>query len=86
MIGKFYMLSDEDKKDIINNKANYTIEEIEEKLSVICFRKKINFDLEEDNDTSKTTEQPVVTFNLSNEEEAIPAWLKAVDNVKNNKI
>ena len=86
MIGKFYMLSDEDKKEVINNKANYTIEEIEEKLSVICFRKKINFDLEEDNDASKNTEQPVVTFNLSNEEESIPAWLKAVDNVRNNKI
>ena len=43
MIGKFYMLSDEDKAEVIANKANYTVEDIEEKLSVICFRKKVNF-------------------------------------------
>ena len=30
MIGRFYMLSDEDKKDIVDHKANYTVEEIEE--------------------------------------------------------
>lgn len=88
MIEKFFMLSDDDKKDIIDNKANYTIQEIEEKLSVICFRKKVHFDLEEETSTNTTTtEQPVVTFNLSNECEAnVPAWLKAVDNVRNNKI
>ena len=79
MIGRFYMLSDEDKMDIVSNKANYTVEEIEEKLSVICFRKKINLE-----NNSNTTEQPPVTFNVSNAGASKPDWLIAVDNAKNN--
>ena len=80
MIGKFTMLSDEDKAEVISNKANYTVDEIEEKLSVICFRKRINFNFE---DNSKT-EQPAVTFNVSNSGASKPEWLLAVDNAKNN--
>lgn len=81
MIGKFYMLSDDDKRDVLTNKANYTVEEIEEKLSVICFRKKIGFEVE---DGKPTEEQPAVTFNMSNLGAAKPDWLIAVDNKINN--
>ena len=45
MIEKFYMLSDEDKKELFII-TNYTVEEIEEKLSVICFRKRSILNLE----------------------------------------
>ena len=83
MIGRFYMLSDEDKKDIVNHKANYTVEEIEEKLSVICFRKKVNFELEDNSKNDNNTEQPAVTFNMSNLGGSKPDWLIAVDNAKN---
>jgi len=84
MIGKFYMLSDDDKADIISNKANYTVEEIEEKLSVICFRKKVNFELEDNSKINNKIEQPAVTFNVSDLGVASkPDWLKAVDNAKN---
>ena len=84
MIGKFYMLSDDDKADVLSNKANYTVEEIEEKLSVICFRKKVNFELEDNSKNNNKTEQPAVTFNMSNLGGASkPDWLRAVDNVKN---
>ena len=48
LINSFYMLSDEDKKSVIDNKANYTLDEIEKELSVICVRKKVNFNLEEE--------------------------------------
>ena len=82
MIGKFHMLSDEDKADVISNKANYTVEEIEEKLSVICFRKKVNFELENNSKNDIKIEQPAVTFNMSNLGASKPDWLKAVDNVK----
>ena len=82
MIGKFFMLSDEDKKDIIDHKANYTVEEIEEKLSVICFRKKVTFDTD-NGSTGAKTEQPAVTFNMSNLGGSKPEWLLAVDNAKN---
>jgi len=41
------MLSDEDKKDVIENKTKYTLDEIKSKLAVICFEKKVNFNLED---------------------------------------
>ena len=82
MIGKFYMLSDEDKAEVISNKANYTVEDIEEKLSVICFRKKVNFELENNSKNDNKIEQPAVTFNMSNLGASKPAWLQAVDNAK----
>lgn len=85
MIGKFYMLSDDDKADVIINKANYSVEEIEEKLSVICFRKKVNFDLE--NNSNNHNNVDITTYNLNsvvNEDANKPAWLSAVDNYKKN--
>ena len=81
MIGKFYMLSDDDKKDVLTNKAKYSVEEIEEKLSVICFRKKIGFEVE---NGKPTEEQPAVTFSMSNLGASKPDWLIAVDNKINN--
>lgn len=83
MISKFYMLSDDDKKDIVANKAQYTVEEIEEKLSVLCFRNKVNFDLE---NTQNNNTGPAVTFDLSAGLGASkPAWIAAMDSIKNNK-
>ena len=86
MIEKFYMLDEDDKKDVIANKANYTVEEIEEKLSVICFRKKVNFDLEDNSKNNNKIEQPAVTFNVSNLGASKPDWLIAVDNSKAKNI
>ena len=82
MINKFYMLSDDDKAEVIANKANYTVEDIEEKLSVICFRKKVNFELEDNSKNNNKIEQPAVTFNMSNLGASKPDWLIAVDNAK----
>ena len=86
MIGKFYMLSDDDKAEVISNKANYTVEDIEEKLSVICFRKKVNFELEDNSKNNNKIEQPAVTFNMSNLGASKPDWLIAVDNAKAKNI
>ena len=55
------MLSDEDKADVIANKANYSLDDIEAKLSVICVRKKVSFDLNEDSNEEKS----VATYNLN---------------------
>ena len=80
LIAQFYMLSDEDKKDVMENKSQYSLEDIEAKLSVICVRKKVNF---ESND-SEAEQKPAVTFNLNNvESDDLPAWLKAVENHNN---
>ena len=79
LINSFYMLSDEDKKDVIDNKTKYTYDEIEAKLSVICVRNKVSF-AQEDNDTRK---EPIV-YNLNGQgEEDVPAWLKAIDEAHN---
>ena len=81
MINSFYMLSDDDKKDVIENIDTYSLNDIEAKLSIICVRNKVSFDLEED---SKKDSTPV-TFNLNSmntdEDESIPAWVKAVKSV-----
>ena len=74
MIDSFYMLTEDDKKDVIANIDNYSIDDIEAKLSVICVRNKVSFDLEKDKEESPTT------FNLDNdgiEDDLTPAWIKA---------
>ena len=81
LIAQFYMLSDEDKKDVIENKSKYSLEDIEAKLSVICVRKKVNF---ESNNDSEAEQKPAVTFNLDSvESDNLPAWLKAVEDHNN---
>ena len=83
LIKSFFMLSDEDKADVIVNKSNYSLDEIESKLSVICVRKKVNFNLEDDKDAKGI---PATTFNLdSHQADDTPAWLKAVDRVRESK-
>ena len=86
LINSFYMLSDEDKKDVIENKSKYSLDEIEAKLSVICVRKKVNFDSEDTDKNENTVEDEVMTYNLNNEGSAImPEWLKALKNTRDSK-
>lgn len=85
LINSFYMLSDEDKADVIENKSNYSLDEIESKLSVICVRKKVNFDLE---DTSKEEEvdKDVMTYTVNdNEGSSTPAWIAALKNTRDSR-
>ena len=74
MIASFYMLSDEDKKDVVDNIDTYSLDDIEAKLSIICVRNKVSFDLDEDKGDNKNG--PTV-FNLDNgEDDSVPAWVK----------
>ena len=83
LIAQFYMLSDEDKKDVIENKSQYSLDDIEAKLSVICVRKKVNF---ENNDSEAEQTPAVTTFNLDSVESSdLPAWLKAVEDHEKNR-
>ena len=85
LINQFYMLSNEDKKDVIDNKSKYSLDDIEAKLSVICVRKKINFDLE--STETKVEESAPTTFNLNTVEvDNLPAWLKAVEATRNRNL
>jgi len=74
------MLSEEDKKDVIENKANYTLDEIKAKLAVICYDKKINLSSEENTEVHETEEDPVVTFSFNDDNSSLPDWVKAVKN------
>lgn len=81
LIASFYMLSDEDKADVVANIDKYSLEDIEGKLSIICVRKKVNFNLDEEVKDSKKTEQVAVTFSLEGGDSE-PAFLKALRNTK----
>ena len=84
LIKSFYMLSDEDKADVVENIATYSFDEIKSKLSVICVDKKVSFDKEEVNETEDKTNS-VLTYNLDDadsqnpSDSGKPAWLKRVD-------
>ena len=90
LIKDFYMLSDEDKKEVIENKSNYTYDEIKAKLAVICFEKKVNFNLdtslenEESIDNKETENVPITTFNIKDTVDSTPDWVKAVESTMNN--
>ena len=79
MIDQFYMLSDEDKADVIANIDTYSVDDIEAKLSIICVRNKVSFDLDE----NKGSGNPTV-YNLNNgdsdDDANVPAWVKSLRN------
>ena len=85
LIGEFYMLSEEDKKDVIENKAKYTLDEIKAKLAVICYQKKVNFNSEESEEIDKDIEdKDITTFNFDDSSNNLPDWVRAVKNVQNS--
>ena len=75
MIASFYMLSDEDKKDVVANIDTYSLDDIEAKLSILCVRNKVSFNLDDDKPEDKPT-----TFNLNGacDDDGVPAWVKAI--------
>lgn len=79
LIAKFYMLSDDDKKDVIENKRKYSLEEIEAKLAVIGYHKGVNFDLSDTSKNEYKETEDVFTVNMNDENaSALPDWVKAV--------
>ena len=75
MINGFYMLDDEAKKDVRENIDKYSLDDIEAKLSILCVRNKVSFNLEDDNNPKGP-----ITYNLgmTDFDESTPAWVKAV--------
>ena len=77
LIASFYMLSDELKKDVVDNIDEYSLEDIEAKLSILCVRNKVSFDLENNKEVEP------ITYMLNNEgssNENVPEWIKAIQN------
>ena len=80
MIDSFSVLSDEEKKDVIENIDTYSLDDIEAKLSIICVRNTVSFNLDDD----KNKGNDPTTFSLNggmNGDESVPAWIKAIRSV-----
>ena len=81
MIDRFYMLSDDDKKDCVENIDTYSLDDIEAKLSVICVRNKVSFNLDNDKkeeDQSKKKDPLLFSLDNNDDGDSAPAWIKAV--------
>ena len=78
LIKSFYMLSDEDKKDVIDNIDKYSYQDIKSTLSIICVDKKVSFN-------NEPTNPSPVTYNLNGDNNttptnsSMPSWLKQVE-------
>lgn len=76
MIDSFYMLSAEDKQEVQNNIDNYSLNDIEAKLSIICVRNKVDFSL---NDKEDEKEAPIIfSLDPTVNDSDIPEWIQAV--------
>ena len=75
IIAKFSMLPEEILKEVSDNKAKYSVKELETQLKVLYFDNNVQLEKKE---TEKKVE-PVTTFNLGGcESDGLPAWLKDV--------
>ena len=74
MINSFYMLSDNDKKDVVENINNYSLEDIEAKLSILCVRNRVNFNSDDDKNFNLTLR----IDDNNNTGSDIPDWVKAL--------
>lgn len=87
LINQYFMLSDEDKQEIIDHKAEYSLDEIKSKLAVLYVEKNVDFssvsgEIEED---AVIAESPITSFSL---EEPVtgfaPSFLSALRETAKN--
>ena len=71
LIAEFSMLSEDDKKEVIEHKAEYSLDEIKSKLAVLCFDKKVDY-------ASASTDTGI-TVDIPSTDVDIPEWIRAVD-------
>lgn len=81
LIEKFFMLSAEDKKDVIDNKSKYTLDEIQSKLSVIYTNKQFELEKQKSDKEDSSDKSNVITYSIINDSLSIsnlPDWVRAV--------
>jgi len=84
LINSFYMLDEADKADVRKNIEKYSKDDIESKLSVICVRKKVKFDLENTDKNEDNIGNVTLTFTVQEEDNSsLPEWVKAVKENEN---
>ncbi len=87
MIDSFYMLNDEDKKDVQDNIDTYSLDDIEAKLSIICVHNKLDLSGGEkaDNENNIDTTFSISDVDDDSEDANIPALVSALrKNIKND--
>ena len=85
LIAKYFMLSDEDKADVIAHKAEYSLKDIESQLALIYVQKNVNFDI--DSMEEEVEETPVTSFSLEsnvNDTAEDDEFLNVLRTAKNN--
>ena len=65
LIAKYHMLSDEDKADIIANKEQFTLSEIESKLALLYVKKNVDFETVDGKKEEASEAAPLTTFSLN---------------------
>jgi hypothetical protein len=83
MIDSFYMLSDDDKSDVITHIDEYSIDDIEAKLSVICVRNKLDLS-ERTSEESSNTAFSLDSIDDDDDDTPAPAWVAALQHTKRN--
>ena len=86
IIDSFYMLSDEDKKEVQDNMDNYSLHEIEAELAIICVRNKLDLSGNANNNNNDLG----TTFSLEgvdddSEDTNIPALVSVLRKNRENK-
>ena len=82
MIDSFYMLTDEDKRDVIENIDTYSLSDIEAKLSIAYVRSNVDFNVN-NNNNNNAEDGPTGLFNLEVPVDTAPDWVKAVRETAN---
>lgn len=85
MIDSFSMLSDEDKKDVVTHIDEYSVDDIEAKLSVVCVRNKLNLSESTEEHTESSTTFSLDDIDDNSEQDNAPAWLSLLRKAKNNE-
>lgn len=71
LINKYHMLSEEDKANIVANKENYSLDEIESKLALIYVQKNVDFESVDGVKENEANEaDPITTFSLDDNTDA----------------
>lgn len=85
LINSFTKLSDEDKKEVVENKSKFSLDEIKTKLVMLCYEKKISFADDEKEPVKNAEPAAPITFSLENTKTDLPGWLAAVESRRNHK-
>ena len=85
MINSFVMLDDVAKKECVDNIDAYSLDEIEAKLSVYCFRNGINFKADEKGSEGDNSNPTLFNLDNQNDTDDAPEWVKAVRRIQNKE-